>query len=281
MHNKLVQPLSKRAIVSIGLAIVASVFLGLAGRALYRKVMHRPLTTAQVRGAIWDYLEERSERSEFKSALPALSNAQPTLITRTNKAGRVKTKLIKKNEANPQRVLTREFHNALAEAADYRTIYGLIGDQLASAEKLLATSDAPQKEAGLLVVLDANRAAQQDASDAWLSARICEAYLWPYVELADSSKNGKLSAQNILDLADRAFRQAGETNNLIRNYRLLIRTTPTSRRADAARLRLARLLEDQQDFKAALQCLCEIQDTNNPALQQRVAMLKQRLQARK
>ena len=169
----------------------------------------------------------------------------------------------------------------MAGAQDYRTMYRLIGEQLTTAERLLASSEPQQKEAGIQAALTILRAAQNDAADAWLGARICEAYVWPFTELAYGSTSGRLNVDSLLNVADRAFRDAGETDNLMRNYRLIIRKTPTSNRADQARFRLAKLLEDQQDFRGALECLKEIQTTNNPALQQRVATLEQRLQVRK
>ncbi len=281
MRHILTQSLSKRSGLILALSLVAALLLGVGGRAIYRKLAHLPPTPAQVRAVLWDYLKEHSGQKEFAINLPALTNAEPATLITTNAAGRVRMKLRKRDAASSGLDLTRGFRAQLAQANDYKAIYRLIGGQLAAAEKLLLSTNPPQRAAGVLAVLAANRAAQGDASDAWLGARICEAYLWPYIDSVGTSQSGKPSAENLLDTAEQTFRQADEPDNLIRNYRLLIRTTPRPDRADAARFRLARLLQQQEDLKGALQCLCEIQTTNNPSLERRVAALEQRLQARK
>ena len=74
---------------------------------------------------------------------------------------------------------------------------------------------------------------------------------------------------------------AGETNNIIRNYELIIRKTPKSARADGARFRLARIYEEQGNLESALRSLRQIQNTNSPPLQRRITFLEQRIQQRK
>jgi predicted negative regulator of RcsB-dependent stress response len=104
--------------------------------------------------------------------------------------------------------------------------------------------------------------------------------LWPGLEFANSSEPRRLSGDYLLNIADDAFRAAEETNNVIRNYRLVIAHATKPGKGDNARFRLARLLEEQGDFTQALTVLRSVQDTNASALRKRMAALEQRLNAK-
>jgi hypothetical protein len=80
-----------------------------------------------------------------------------------------------------------------------------------------------------------------------------------------------------LNIADDAFRAAEETNNIVRNYRLVIAHATKPGKGDNARFRLSRLLEEQGDFTQALAVLREVQDTNASVLRKRMVALEQRL----
>ncbi len=278
MLTRLTQPLSKKTATTVLLALGAILLLLWGGRWTWQKLTGSPPSPAQVRKAIWNFLEEQSDRSDFKTTLPAVPTNGAAKVAEGNSR-----KMFRRNPDSPRRdlsrnELTRDFRNRLGEAADYKTIYGLIGEQLWIADQFLARKDT--REAGVLVAIEANRAALDPAMNGWLAARICEAYLWPSLEWADA-KETRLDPEALLNVADDAFRSAGETNNIIRNYELIIRKTPKSARADGARFRLARLYEEQADYESALRSLREMQNTNSPPLQRRITFLQQRLQQRK
>jgi len=121
------------------------------------------------------------------------------------------------------------------------------------------------------------RAALEPAVDGWLSARIAEAYLWPNLDYATPEKS-EIDVANLLDLSEDAFKAADETDNIVRNYRILIARGNQPAKTDKLRIRLAKFLESEQNFPDALHVLREVRDTNNPVLVRRIAMLEMKLQ---
>lgn len=270
----------KRSVYLIAGCVLALTLLATAGRLAYRKWFNLPLTPEQVREVIWDYLQEQSGQSEFKLASLAtnLPPATNEVLVITNKAGKVRTiNAPKRRVVPPELELAKELRKEMTEANSYKAIYRVIGEQLAAAQKWLASTNNPEKESGLTFAVEAGRHAQTDACDSWLAARIVEGFLWPHLQWAESSGSKRYDPDALLRMADLAFREAGETNNLIRNYQMTIARYPTSGRADNARFRLAMLYEDQGELKAALKCLEQVQNTNNAKLLQRMELLRRRI----
>jgi hypothetical protein len=176
-----------------------------------------------------------------------------------------------------QNELTRALRQAIDAAPDYRTMYRLIGEQLWIVDRLLTNKEPHRIEAGIMLAADTSRVALGDAGNPWLAARICEGYLWPQLGFAQSMGSGRVGVELLLDTADKAFREAGETNNIIRNYKLLIAKAGKSPQAETARVRLARLLEEQEKYAEALGYLREVRDTNKPVIAQRLAGLEARV----
>ena len=130
-----------------------------------------------------------------------------------------------------------------------------------------------------LLAADACRVALDSAVNGWLSARIAEGYLWPQVDFVDAHEKDlrRLDTERLLDITDQAFKAAGESKNVTQNYRLLIARSNRGNKADQARFRLGRHLEDAGDFAGALEVLLEMKATNNAGLQRRIASLQQQL----
>ena len=157
-------------------------------------------------------------------------------------------------------------------------MYRLIGEELWLVEQLLAAPDSRKRDAGVALVSDVGRAALSDAGSPWLAARIYQGYLWPQLNLTDTNQI-RFDVDALMDLAEDAFREAGETNNLVLNYRLLIAKVPQSPRADKMRVRIAALLDEAGEMAEALKYLQEIKNPSS-RVKQRIESLTARLKPR-
>ena len=274
--NPLTQPVTPKAtfrivaILLISMTVFGTAWLG------WRKYQSRTLTVAETRKAIRSYLHKQSGVKEFKP-----STAEPS--TNTASADDESRKQKRKRVDAPQEKLTGEFRRSVGEATDYPTIYRLIGENLARVDLLLASNTVPQTETATLLAADACRAALDSAVNGWLSARIAEGYLWPQVEFVNAHEKDlrRLDTERLLDITDQAFQAAGETKNVTQNYRLLIARSDRGNKADRARFRLGRYLEDAGDLAGALETLRGVENTNNAGLQRRIASLQQQVAMQK
>ena len=270
--NPLTQPVTPKTTFRIvSLLLLSAVMLGAAWFG-WRKYQSRTLTAAETRGAIRSYLRQQSGVKEFTP-----TTAEPS--TNSASAADESKKQRRKRGDSPQEKLAGEFRRNVDEAADYKTIYRLIGENLARVDLLLTSNTVPQTETATLLAADACRVALDSAVNGWLSARIAEAYLWPQVDFVDAQEKDlrRLDTERLLDITDQAFKAAGESKNVTQNYRLLIAKSNRGNKADQARFRLGRHLEGAGDFAGALQVLLEMKATNNAGLQRRIASLQQQL----
>ena len=270
--NPLTQPVTPKTTFRIvSLLLLSAVMLGAAWFG-WRKYQSRTLTAAETRGAIRSYLHQQSGVKEFTPTTAEPSTNSASVADESKKQRR-------KRGDSPQEKLAGEFRRNVDEAADYKTIYRLIGENLARVDLLLTSNTVPQTETATLLAADACRVALDSAVNGWLSARIAEAYLWPQVDFVDAQEKDlrRLDTERLLDITDQAFQAAGETKNVTQNYRLLIAKSNRGNKADQARFRLGRHLEDAGDFAGALQVLLEMKATNNAGLQRRIASLQQQL----
>src|SRR6185503_18099189 len=133
------------------------------------------------------------------------------VVTTTNKAGRVRTvnrvsKVTK--SGRPETIFTAYFRTNQAQTETYEQMYRLIGEQLAVADQLLASPNAPQKLTALLMASEASEYARTNTSNLWLGARICEGYLWPNLALVENTNRSPFTAESLLTLCDTAFQEA-------------------------------------------------------------------------
>jgi hypothetical protein len=294
------QPLSRKAIALIVGAIVLAVLMIWGGYSLFQYLNAGPQKPEKVRAQIRRYLKKQTGQKDFKTVLPArLTNeapappspmpasraAAPTIVTNetasrppgTNTVMRLARQMAQRILGPKQSELTREFRERINAAPDYRTMYRLIGEQLWIVDQLFTNREARRIETGLLLATDTSRVALRDAVNPWLAARIGEGYLWPQVDFAASGGPGRMSVEMVLDAADEAFREAGETNNIIRNGKLLISKAGASPQAEKARVRVAKLLEEQGKYAEALSYLRGARNTNSPVIAQRLAGLEARV----
>lgn len=232
---------------------------------------NRPPTAGEVHGTIWSYLHKRTGEKDFVVDLSSETNdmAEATSGSPDKPRG-------KKGLRPPEAIYSKYFKQKQDEVTSYKQVYKLIGQELQLAQNLLASAEPEQKQTALILATEASRYANDPGGDPWLGARICEGYLWANLDLAESTEKPVVSVEQILNVCDIAFKEAGETNNVIRNYRYLIAKSKGTQ-TDISRFRLSRILEDQGNYGDALDCLKQITNTNKNGVRQRIAALEQKV----
>lgn len=271
--------LGRRAQLRVVAAVVLALLLGFGGYQIYGYLTDRPKSPDQVKRQIARFLKKQTGRDNFVTSVPTGITNDLVFERRRGATDRDRNdRGRRRNLDRPPTVNALQEHRKRMETAgDYKSIYIAIGEELWMAEQLLESKDALERQVGLLIAAEAEYSALNNAISPWLAARIAEAYLWPGVELAEASQIRGLNPETVLQVSDNAFQQAGETNNVIRNYKYLLNKSSNSNRADMARVRLAGIYEDMGDLEEALEHLTKVQNTNNNFVQRRIATLRQRI----
>ena len=157
-------------------------------------------------------------------------------------------------------IYIRSIRQQMSDVRSYENLYRLVGQQLATADALLAETDVSRRRIGLRMAKEACGHVNSDSTDVWLAARICEAYIWPNIDVADAQPGSRERALDLLETCRRVFFQTLETNNVLKNYELLLTNAPNTRAADTFRVQLADWLEEKGNVKFAAEILNEIQD---------------------
>jgi hypothetical protein len=174
-----------------------------------------------------------------------------TNIVTTNRPGRIRTVRVAKLSL-PGSAWSTWFRTAQEQAPSYRDMYRLIGQQLALADRLLTNASSQEQVTGLVMASEASAYARTNTINLWLGARICEAYLWPNLGMVETNKGSQLTSDALLNLCDIAFKEAGETNNIIKNYEMLLAKGPKAAQADVLHYRLGRIYMDMGENQKAL-----------------------------
>ncbi|HEY0455043.1 MAG TPA: hypothetical protein VGE41_01615 [Verrucomicrobiae bacterium] len=269
MPNTLTTRLSRKNVVAIIVPAVVLVCAIIFGPSLYRKFSGPP-TPQEVRQSIWSYIKKESGQNNFASSNVSVSNELAAAQADPPK---------KKNNPSGQlfQAASKYFQRKQSETTSYKAIYNLLGQELSFAEGLLESTNVMEQQAGFQLAQETSRFASTPAENPWLAARICEAYLWPKLDLAQSGGKSGLDADAVLRYCESVFSDASETNSLIHNYQLVIANAGKTKRADIARFRLSHLLEQEGRYAEALACLKEMSNTNKNGFQQRTAFLEQKL----
>jgi hypothetical protein len=291
--QQLGQPVSDRKAIIIVAAVVALLLLGWGGWVLHGKITAKPATPEEVKRAIRKYLAKMTGHKEFKSPLDvnvasvANGAAIPMVITTTNvvtttnKAGRVRTvnRVSKTTKGGlPETAFSVYFRTNQAQTETYEQMYRLIGEQLAVADQLLASGDPRQELTALVMASEASDYARTNTSNLWLGARICEGYLWPNLSLVETTNRSPFDAETLLNRCDTAFQEAGETNNIIRNYEYLIAKSKKPAQREVACYRLAHIYQDLGEYAKAVALLKQIKSYRMTRVPQEIAFLERRLQ---
>jgi hypothetical protein len=85
--------------------------------------------------------------------------------------------------------------------------------------------------------------------------------------------------ESVLNICDATFKEAGETNNIRRNYEFMV--TKTRRPSESIRYRLARLYQDAGEDAKALEQLKQIKTYRMKQVEFEMGVLEKRLGARK
>jgi hypothetical protein len=149
----------------------------------------------------------------------------------------------------------RAMRDAVSAARSYEAIYRIVGQQLATADRLLGETEPARRRMGLKMAREACGHVMSGAVDGWLAARICEAYFWPNLDIVD--RDDRL---DLLERSRRVFFDTDETNSVLKNYSLLMSNAPNARSADQFRVQLADWLEEKGNVKFAADVLNEIRD---------------------
>jgi hypothetical protein len=174
----------------------------------------------------------------------------------------------------------RSVRQQMSGVRTYQELYSLIGQQLATADRLLAEPDKARRRMGLKLAREACGHVNSDSVDVWLAARICEAYFWPNLEVADATPDTRERALDLLETARRVFFDTYETNNVLTNYNLLMANAPNARAADTFRVQLADWLEEKGSLQHAAEILNEIRDAEVLAsAQDRITRVRERAAA--
>lgn len=201
-----------------------------------------------------------------------LQAAKANLQRTRGEAGR-KSEELDHQEDNYIRTVREQMH----APGSYAQLYRIIGQQLASADGLLTDPDPVRRRMGLKLAREACGHAMADSTDVWLAARICEAYVWPNVDLLDTKPGSHERAIELLQTSRRVFFSTDETNSVLTNYYLLLTRAPDRRAADTFRVELADWLEEKGDVKFAHTVLVGIQDSQVLAsASERITRVKQR-----
>jgi len=150
-------------------------------------------------------------------------------------------------------------HYEKAPKGNQQALYSMISDHLAVADRaFLQSKEAEQRRKGLGMAFEATRCALARLGDKELAQQLCEAYLVPHLDDADSVPWNYLAKQNILEGIADVYAEAKNAKKLTETFQQLIASAPNQNTADAARLRLAQLLAREGKNDAAIQLLKEI-----------------------
>lgn len=207
--------------------------------------------TTAVRAALraWDGGENRAAlQREFQEAERAWETARA-------EAARKQEELSRQEDA-----YIRSVREQMKEVRDYASLYRLVGQQLTTADRLLAEPEIARQRMGLRMAREACGHVNSGAVDVWLAARICEAYFWPHLDIADTKPGSRERKLELLETSRRVFFETYETNNVLKNYQLLQAHAPDARMADNYRVQLVDWLEEKGALKHAAEILNEIRD---------------------
>lgn len=168
-------------------------------------------------------------------------------------------------------------------AQTYAVMYELIGQQLWVAQRLFTSANPEHRRSALGLARQAAWDADRYTENPWLAARIYEGYILPHLELADATnRRAALSLDNLVQECTRIFRMVEEPENILRTYKLVLASAKTPQQKDQARVQLSRAYEQDGDYARALDCLKQVQLTNDFAWAlRRIPWLQDRIKSKR
>jgi hypothetical protein len=290
MKRHLHQPLTKRSAAVAIAVLIGLALLGWGGWHLWMKFSGRPMSVAQTKRVIWKHLGKQTRTKKFQlppeaaetvivtSMIPA-----PVIVTTnttaTNRPTRVRAvaRTSRGPLDMPETTLSEYFRTNQAIAASYDTMYRFIGEQLKAAEAVLAGTNTSREFTAMALAGEASIYARTNALDFWLSARICDAYLWPRLSLVEGTNRAPVSQDAVLTMCELAYREASETNNMIRAYETIMARSTRTASTDMARFRLALIYIDHERNAEALKLLKSLKSLKSAKIDREIATLERLL----
>ena len=286
MKRHLHEPLTKRSAVLALAVLLGLALLSWGGWYLWVKFSGRPLSVAQTKRVIWKHLGKQARPKKFQPP-PEAAKARileagipaPVLTTTTNRTGRIRvtTRASRGPLDFPETTLSDYFRTNQEIAASYDIMYRFIGEQLKAAEAVLDGTNPARELTALALAGEASIYARTNALDYWLSARICDAYLWPRLALVAGTNRAAVTQDAVLTVCELAYRDASETNNMIRAYETILARSTRTASLDQARFRLALIYIDHERNAEALKLLQSLQSLKSAKIDREIGMLERAL----
>jgi hypothetical protein len=280
MKRHLHQPVTKRS-ATVALAMLfALALLGWGGWHLWMKFSGRPLSVAQTKRVIWKHLGKQARTKKFQlppeaadavivtSMIPA-----PVIVTTnttaTNRPPRVRAvaRTSRGPLDMPETTLSEYFRTNQAIAASYDAMYRSIGEQLKAAEAVLAGTNSAREFTALALAGEASIYARTNALD----------FLWPRLSLVEGTNLTPVSQDAVLTVCELAYRDASETNNMIRAYETIMARSTRTAFTDMARFRLALIYIDHERNAEALKLLKSLKSLKSAKIDREIATLERLL----
>lgn len=286
MKRHLHEPLTKRTAVVALTALLGLALLSWGGWYLWVKFSGRPLSVAQTKRVIWKHLGKQARTKKFPLPADAANTTilgtgipAPVLTTTTNRTGRIRTtaRTSRGPLDPPETTLSEYFRTNQALAASYDAMYRFIGAQLKAADAVLASTNGAREFTALALAGEASIYARTNALDYWLSARICDAYLWPRLSLVGGTNRAGVTQDALLTLCELSYRDASETNNMIRTYETILARSTRAASVDMARFRLALIYIDHERNAEALKLLKAIKTLKSAKIDREIGLLERAL----
>ncbi len=217
-------------------------------------------SAAQTNATLKPILEKDQQLTAMQAKVSAKQKELQGLYANLNTAQ--KNVMAKQREVNAlqngtagQGKVVKEMQQQLQNAVTWEALYKALGQELWIVDTLLSQTNMALRQSGLQLADQARAQASNSGESDWLAARICECFICPNIDLADAAGRGGSSRDQLLTTVGITFRQAGETNNFIKNCELLIQTTSNAVRADYTRSQLAYAYEMMGDYENILKTL--------------------------
>jgi hypothetical protein len=143
------QPLTRRGATRAVLVVISIMLAGAGAWFGWNAWQSRQHSAAGNKESIRSFLREQTGQRHFTAlASDSLTNAEPA--SAVDAADEFKKGKLKKKKQPPLTDYTRVFRQKLKEAADYKTVYRVLGEGLARVDELQAAKTAEDTEAALL-----------------------------------------------------------------------------------------------------------------------------------
>lgn len=142
---------------------------------------------------------------------------------------------------------------------DPKLLAAWIAEHLLVADRrYLASKKLEERRKGLGIVQEAAKCASDRIKDHKLAVEIVEVYVLPSLDAADERSWKYLGKQNVLEAVAGVYAEAQDAAKFGQTLKRLIDNAPNRNTADAARFRLAQLLDREGKYEEALKHLKEI-----------------------